>query len=71
MPDTSSRLARGSDEEFAWRTALEVMLFLSLVTIVLRVFGLFPFQDIFAIALIGIPTVVLLAGWVKGRPGSG
>jgi len=44
------------------------MLFLSLVTIVLRVLGLFPFQDVFAIALIAIPTLVLLVGWVRGKP---
>ena len=49
---------------------MEVMLFFSVVTIVLRVFGLFPFQDVFALALVGIPTVVLLVGWVKGKPRS-
>ena len=44
------------------------MLFFSLVTIVLRILGLFPFQDVFAIALIGIPTIVLVVGWLKREP---
>ena len=44
------------------------MLFFSLVTIVLRSLGLFPFQDVFAIALVGIPTIVLLVGWLKSEP---
>jgi hypothetical protein len=59
------------DEEFAWKAALEIMLFFSLATLVLRVFGLFPFQDVFAVALVGIPTLVLLVGWLKGRPKTG
>jgi hypothetical protein len=49
---------------------LEVMLFFSFTTIVLKVFGLFPFQDVFALALVGIPTVVLLVGWAKSKPKS-
>lgn len=59
------------DEEFAWKAALEIMLFISLVTVVLRVLGMFPFQDVFAVALVGIPTLVLLVGWLKGRPKTG
>ncbi len=50
------------DERFSWNLALGIMLFFSGVTVVLRVFGLFPFQDVFAIALVGIPTVLLLIG---------
>ena len=67
-PGSSGETAHGRDEEFAWRTALEIMLFFSLVTIVLRILGLFPFQDVFAIALVGIPTIVLLVGWLKREP---
>ena len=46
------------------------MLFFSLVTVILRLLGEFPFQDVFAVALVGIPTVVLLVGWLKWKPGT-
>jgi len=65
---TSSASERESDERFAWKTALGVMLFFSLVTVILRLLGEFPFQDVFAVALVGIPTVVLLVGWLKWKP---
>ncbi len=48
---------------------MAVMLFFSLVTIILRIFGLFPFQDTFAVSLVGIPTVVLLVGWAATKSG--
>ena len=44
------------------------MIFFSIVTATLRVLGVFPFQDVFAIAIVGIPTVVLLVGWLKWKP---
>jgi len=50
------------DERFGWNAALVIMLFFSGTTIVLRVLGLFPFQDAFAISLIGLPTGFLLLG---------
>ncbi len=50
------------DERFAWNAALAVMAFFSLITVILRFLGLFPFQDVFALALVGIPTLVLLLG---------
>jgi len=46
------------------------MIFFSIVTAILRFLGVFPFQDVFAIALVGIPTVVLLVGWLKWKPGT-
>jgi len=45
------------------------MIFFSIVTAILRFLGVFPFQDVFAVALVGIPTVVLLVGWLKWKPG--
>ena len=66
--EAPSETTRGKDEEIAWKAALGFMLFISLVTIVTRVLGIFPFQDVFAIALVGIPTLGLLVGWLKGRP---
>jgi hypothetical protein len=71
----SSGMNHGSDEEFAWKAALGIMLFFSFSTVVLWVLGLFPFQPVFAFALIGIPTLVLFVGWLvdrlKGRPKEG
>ncbi len=64
----SSATERESDERFAWRAALGVMIFFSIVTTTLRFLGVFPFQDVFALALVGIPTVVLLVGWLKWKP---
>jgi len=65
---TSSATERESDERFAWKAALGVMIFISIVTAILRLLGAFPFQDVFAVALVGIPTVVLLVGWLKWKP---
>ena len=65
---TSSETERESDERFAWKAALGVMLFFSILTVLLRLLGIFPFQDVFALALVGIPTVVLLVGWLKWKP---
>jgi hypothetical protein len=50
------------EERFGWNAALAIMLFFSATTIVLRLFGLFPFQDVFSVSLIGLPTVFLLVG---------
>jgi hypothetical protein len=44
------------------------MILLSIITLILRFLGIFPFQDVFAVALVGIPTVVLLVGWLKWTP---
>ncbi len=80
MPADLSGDNRENDERFAWRAASAVMLFFSAATIILRFFGMFPFQDVFAVALVGIPTFMLvmglligflkriLTGWVRRKP---
>jgi len=43
------------------------MLSLSIVSLALLLLGMFPFTIPFAVAFVGIPTLVLLVGWKAGR----
>ncbi len=65
---TSPGTSKG-DEEFAWKTATGIMLFLSIATILLRVLGLFgPQADPLFVFTVWIPTIVLIVVWLKGQP---
>jgi hypothetical protein len=55
------------DEAFSWRAATVIMLLFSLFALTMSVLGMNPFTLLFNVALVYLPTVILLGSAVVGR----
>jgi hypothetical protein len=55
------------DEAFSWKAATIIMLLFSLLAVTMTLLGMNPFTLLFNIALVYIPTVILLGSTVIER----
>jgi hypothetical protein len=61
------------DETLAWRAATVVMMFVTALTVALKLLGLGPFTDVFDLFIVYLPTAILMGRIVfqrfRGTPG--
>ena len=55
------------DETFSWRAATVIMLLFSLFALTMTVLGMNPFTLLFNVALVYLPTVILLGSTLFKR----
>jgi hypothetical protein len=56
-----------NDEAFSWKVATVIMLLFSLFALTMTLFGMNPFTLLFNVALVYLPTVILLGSALFGR----
>jgi len=55
------------DETFSWKAATVIMLLFSLFALTMTLLGMNPFTLLFNVALVYLPTVILLGSTLFGR----
>jgi len=55
------------DETFSWNAATIIMLLFSLIALTMTLLAMNPFTLLFNIALVYLPTVILLGSAILGR----
>ena len=55
------------DETFSWKAATIIMLFFSLFALTMTLLGMNPFTLLFNVALVYLPTVILLGSILFAR----
>jgi len=55
------------DETFSWKAATIIMLLFSLFALTMTLLGMNPFTLLFNVALVYLPTVILLGSILFGR----
>ena len=55
------------DETFSWKAATIIMLLFSLFALTMTLLGMNPFTLLFNVALVYLPTVILLSSILFGR----